>query len=219
MRRASARTSSRPRCPPVFGRRPCFATAFTTVAGQKNTGFMVGMSMPLGDTVTASTAVSGGSSGSSIECRRHKAARGKAGQLRLARSATARAVLGAAVGRRLPIGRRSCARKSASTRTSKGAVATAEIEGSVATLGGGVFFANRIDDAFAVVETGVPGIEVFHENRSVGVTNSAGRALDSRAAVLSEQQDRHRHDQFAGRRRCRNDAKAGLLRRIVRACD
>jgi outer membrane usher protein len=44
-------------------------------------------------------------------------------------------------------------------------------------MGGGVFFANRIDDAFAVVETGAPGVEVFHENRSVGVTDSAGRAL------------------------------------------
>jgi hypothetical protein len=37
-----------------------------------------------------------------------------------------------------------------------GVVATAEMEGAVATMGGGVFFANRIDDAFAVVETGVP---------------------------------------------------------------
>jgi outer membrane usher protein len=44
-------------------------------------------------------------------------------------------------------------------------------------LGGGVFFANRIDDAFAVVETGVPGIEVFHQNRLAGITDSSGRAL------------------------------------------
>src|SRR5262249_35199833 len=42
-----------------------FATAFTTVAGQKNTGFLAGMSMPLGD-VTTSVSASGGTGGTSI---------------------------------------------------------------------------------------------------------------------------------------------------------
>jgi outer membrane usher protein len=59
----------------------------------------------------------------------------------------------------------------------KGGAATAEVEGAVATMGNGVFFANRIDDAFAVIDTGVPGVEVFHENRSVGFTDANGRAL------------------------------------------
>jgi len=58
-----------------------------------------------------------------------------------------------------------------------GVQATAEVEGAVATLGGGVFFANRIDDAFAVVQTGVPGIPVFFQNRPVGETNSSGLAF------------------------------------------
>jgi len=44
-------------------------------------------------------------------------------------------------------------------------------------MGNGVFLANRIDDAFAVIATGVPGVEVFHENRSVGFTVTAGRVL------------------------------------------
>ena len=94
------------------GRASFFATAFTAVSGEKNTGFLAGMSMPLGD-----------------------------------------------------------------TQGSNGVVATAEMEGAVATMGGGVFFANRIDDAFAVVETGVPGVEVFHENRPAAMTDSSGRAL------------------------------------------
>ena len=55
--------------------------------------------------------------------------------------------------------------------------ATAEIEGAVVTMGNGVFLANRIDDSFAVIETGMPGVEVFQENRSVGFTDSDGRAL------------------------------------------
>jgi outer membrane usher protein len=44
-------------------------------------------------------------------------------------------------------------------------------------MGGGVFFANRIDDAFAVIETAAPNVEVFHENRPGGMTDSRGRAL------------------------------------------
>jgi outer membrane usher protein len=61
------------------------------------------------------------------------------------------------------------------TRT--GARGSLEVEGAVAALGGGVFFANRIDDAFAVVETGTPGLLVLNENRIVGRTDSSGRAL------------------------------------------
>ena len=59
----------------------------------------------------------------------------------------------------------------------RGARATAEVEGAVVTMGNGVFFANRIDDGFAVIDTGVPGVEVFHENRSVGFTDANGRTL------------------------------------------
>jgi outer membrane usher protein len=54
---------------------------------------------------------------------------------------------------------------------------SAEVEGAVVTMGNGVFLTNRIDDAFAVIDTGVPGVEVFHENRPVGFTDAAGRAL------------------------------------------
>jgi len=36
----------------------------------------------------------------------------------------------------------------------------AAVDGSVAVLGGGVFFANRIDDAFAVVDAGAPDVMV-----------------------------------------------------------
>ena len=43
----------------------------------------------------------------------------------------------------------------------RGARATGEIEGAVVTMGNGVFLANRIDDGFAVVDAGVPGVEVF----------------------------------------------------------
>jgi outer membrane usher protein len=44
-------------------------------------------------------------------------------------------------------------------------------------MGGGVFASNRIDDSFAVVDTGTPGVPVYHENRLVGETNGQGQLL------------------------------------------
>jgi outer membrane usher protein len=55
--------------------------------------------------------------------------------------------------------------------------ARGEIEGAVAVLGGGVFLTNRIDDAFAVVDAGMPDVPVYYENRPVGRTNGQGQLL------------------------------------------
>jgi outer membrane usher protein len=53
----------------------------------------------------------------------------------------------------------------------------AQVDGAIATMGRGVFFTNRIDDSFAVVDTGVAGVPVFYENRPVGETNRGGQLL------------------------------------------
>jgi outer membrane usher protein len=152
-----------------------FATAFRDLSGAKNTGFMVGVSMPIGNSATISTSASGGSGGSSVNVDAVKPLDVKPGSVgwRIRDSelgATQRAAAGSY--------RSSFARVEAGVfQNRNGVQATAEVEGAVATLGGGVFFANRIDDAFAVVATGVPGIPVFFQNRPVGVTNSSGLAL------------------------------------------
>lgn len=52
-----------------------------------------------------------------------------------------------------------------------------ELRGSIATMGGGVFLSNWIDDGFAVVKTGARGLEVQHDNRPAGVTDSRGMLL------------------------------------------
>jgi outer membrane usher protein len=156
------------------GRASFFATAFTTVSGQKNTGFLAGMSMPLGD-VTTSLSVSSGADGISINADAVKPLDQKPGSWgwRVRDSEGVGAQRSAAVSYRSSFMRT----EAGVSQGSGGVVATAEMEGAVATMGGGVFFANRIDDAFAVVETGVPDIEVFHENRPAGMTDSSGRAL------------------------------------------
>ncbi|WLP55554.1 fimbria/pilus outer membrane usher protein [Agrobacterium fabrum] len=55
--------------------------------------------------------------------------------------------------------------------------AYAQIEGSIAVAGGDVFIGNRIDDAFAVVDAGAPGVDILLENRPIGQTNRRGKIL------------------------------------------
>src|SRR4029079_1806519 len=54
----------------------------------------------------------------------------------------------------------------------------AETRGSIAALGGEVFAAREISDAFAVVDAGgFEGVRVYLENREIGTTNAHGRLL------------------------------------------
>jgi outer membrane usher protein len=152
-----------------------FATAFTTFAGEKNTGFLAGISFPIGKSATASTSVSNGPGGTNVNFDAAKPLDLKPGSVgwRFRDSEGGAAQRSAAVAYRSSFARG----EAGVSQDRNGTLITADVEGAVATMGGGVFFANRIDDAFAVVETGAPGVEVFHENRSVGITDSAGRAL------------------------------------------
>jgi outer membrane usher protein len=152
-----------------------FATAFHALTGVRNTGFLVGFSMPLGETATISTSVSGGAGGSNLSVDAAKPLDVKPGSIgwRIHDGEFGSSQRAAAVSYRS-----SFARTEASVYQDKSGVqGTAEIEGAVATLGGGVFFTNRIDDAFAVVSTGLPKVPVFFENRPVGETNGSGLAL------------------------------------------
>ena len=158
-----------------IGRASVFATAFTSIGGQKNTGFLAGMSMPLGDNVTTSLSVSGGTSGLSASADAVKPLDQKPGSwgYRVRDSEGEGAQRSAAVSYRSNFMRT----EAGVSQDRNGVVGAAEMEGAVVVMSGGVFPANRIDDAFAVIETGVPGIEVFHENRPVATTDSSGRAL------------------------------------------
>ncbi len=55
--------------------------------------------------------------------------------------------------------------------------AEASLDGALVLAGGGAFVANRIDGAFAVVDTGAPGVSVSHQNRPVGTSDRWGRLL------------------------------------------
>ncbi len=51
------------------------------------------------------------------------------------------------------------------------------IDGAIVASGGGVFLSRPVQDAFAVVDAGAPGVEVSSENRAVGRTGRSGRIL------------------------------------------
>ncbi|MFC5445573.1 fimbria/pilus outer membrane usher protein [Rhizobium halophytocola] len=55
--------------------------------------------------------------------------------------------------------------------------ASVSVDGAVVAAGGGLFAANRIEDAFAVVDAGAPGVDVQYENRPAGKTNRNGKLL------------------------------------------
>lgn len=65
----------------------------------------------------------------------------------------------------------------AARQSSEGVTATAELRGSIATIGGGVFLSQWIEDGFAVVNAGAPGLQVFHDHRLIGTTDGRGMLL------------------------------------------
>jgi outer membrane usher protein len=54
---------------------------------------------------------------------------------------------------------------------------TIEVEGAVAAIDGDIYTANRIDDAFALVDVGAAGVKVMHQNNAIGETGEDGKIL------------------------------------------
>lgn len=152
-----------------------FATVFSDFGSNKNTGVVVGFSIPLGQTGSLTSSVSTGQGGTTATVDAVKSlgpATGDYGwEVRDAEGASAyRAAsfsyrtgyLTAKVG------------VSEYQGNSNGAL---ELRGSIVSMGGDVFFSDWIDDGFAVVNAGAPGIEVSYENRPIGKTDSLGMIL------------------------------------------
>jgi len=159
----------------TWGEANIFASAFTTVAGERNTGFMAGVSFPLGTSASVATSASGGTAGAhvNVDAVRPLGATPGSYGWRVRDTELGSPQRAASVSYRSSYGRIEVGAGQAGGQ----AQGTAEIEGAIATLGSGVFFTNRIDDAFAVVETGVQDVEVFYQNRPAGFTDSSGRIL------------------------------------------
>ena len=159
----------------VFGDATMFASLFKDFEDNGNLGAFVGISVPLGDDITAtsnaqydSQRVSGG--GDVMK---------------------SQGVEEGSYGWRIHdeegdiTDRSAAASYRASFAQLEGGVqqygdnfrATGEIDGSIAFADNDVFFGNRIDDAFAIVDAGAPNVAVQYENRPVGETDSRGLIL------------------------------------------
>lgn len=63
---------------------------------------------------------------------------------------------------------------------------TVQVEGSIVAAGGGVFLANRVGDAFAIVRNAGPGVDILQGGRKVARADRNGRALLASLEPFSE---------------------------------
>src|SRR4029077_18733145 len=130
-----------------------FATAFTDFDDRTHNGAIFGLTRRLGASASASATVStsNGTTTANVAAVKPLGIDVGAFGWRVQDSEGAASLREAALAYRAP-----AARVEGSLGQFQDSIrGTFAVEGSVATLGGGVFFANRIDDAFAVVRVGV----------------------------------------------------------------
>ena len=177
-----------------------FATVFRDFGNQKNTGVFAGLSMPLGNSASISTGVSRGQGGTTATVDAVKSLGTEPGSYgwRVRDSEGSSTYREAAASYRSSYG----TVQAGVSQFGSSSAGSLELRGSITTMDGGVFLSNWIDDGFAVVSTGAPGVEVLNENRSAGSHRQERQAFDTDAAVLPEQQDHHRPGEPS--RRCRN---------------
>ncbi len=160
---------------PLIANASMYATGYTDLSDTDQTGVYLGVNVPLDDGVSISSALAARKDDLSVHVEANKALGQEAGSWgwRIRDYEGGTAYRTAAVGHRM-----SGARVEASVRQDEtGVRGAAEVEGSIAILGGDVYLANRIDDSFAVVDAHAPGVRVQRENVVVGTTNDDGKIL------------------------------------------
>jgi outer membrane usher protein len=160
----------------AFAQSQVFVTAFADVSNRRNYGVFAGISIPIGESSSISSGATSSKSGTSFTSDASRPLASQPGSY----GWRVRDSEGAVVDRSAAASyRSSVATIQAGVEQSQGRVirGEAQVDGAIATMGGGVFFSNRIDDSFAVVDTGTPGVPVLYENRPVGETNSSGKLL------------------------------------------
>ncbi len=152
-----------------------YVTAFADLRDKNTSGIFVGLSMQLGKDINAAAGVTRTRDGMNYSVEAMKMIAPEPGSY----GWRVRDVEGTSPYRAATAGYRSrVAQVEGSVRQNDGTVvASAQAEGAIALMGGGIFFANRIDDAFAVVNVGAPDVNVLYENRPAGKTNAQGQIL------------------------------------------
>lgn len=153
-----------------------YASGFLDLHTGRDYGLFAGFSMDIGGGRAASTTVSGsgsGMSGTANVAGYGATATGNAYQWRLAHSEGGQRATAAALD--LEIGKAQL--RAMLSHQGDSASGNVSADGAISLLPGGVYVTRRIDDAFAVVDVGAPGVVVMSENRPVGTTGSSGKLL------------------------------------------
>lgn len=160
-----------------------YANAYADLSRSGSYGVFVGFSMALGRD-SLSTGVESTENGTRVVADYIRPLGQETwsvgGRLHLAEGGASEKLASAAV--RTPV-----ARVEGTVRQTKaGASGSLQMTGAVASAGGGVFFSERIPDAFAVVDVGAPGVPVRYQNRFVGKTGRSGKLLVPNLISLNE---------------------------------
>src|SRR5215510_7905298 len=152
-----------------------YVSAFGDLRDRKTGGIFAGISIPLGKSTFASTGVMQTRQGANFTADAGKSIESEVGSYgRRAYTREGTSTDRGAMG----VYRSSVAEIQGNVWQRKGSAGgSVQLNGAVATMGGGVFASNRIEDSFAVVDTGTPGVDVLYENRPAGKTNSRGQVL------------------------------------------
>ncbi|MEN5084528.1 fimbria/pilus outer membrane usher protein [Bosea sp. TWI1241] len=153
-----------------------YVTAFGDIDQRDNAGVFAGLSFPFGGNITASTGASRSGGAWSIAADIVKPIEREPGSI----GWRVRDVEGREQRRSAALAYRGSHGQVEGTLSQQrdGRVAaTGQLDGALVMAGGGVFAANRIDDAFAIADVGAPDVDVLLENRVVARTGASGKAL------------------------------------------
>lgn len=155
-----------------------FLTAYRDFGTTKNTGIFAGLSMPLGNiaNISASSSRIGKTTSFSEDTSINQEPNSKNFSWQIHDSETGTSG-GGYRGAQVSYKTNYATVQATAGGGSSSASGALELRGSVATMGGQVVAGNWIDDGFAIVKTGAPGIEVSYENQPIGKSNWNGSLL------------------------------------------
>ena len=167
-------------------------TLFSNFGTTRERGVLAGLYFPLDDGILVNTSAgaTGGSRSAALDVNRPFGTGERDYSWRLYDSEGRLAMRGADLGYRTAQGRIGAGVRQDGTLLG----GHGEAEGAIIATPAGIFASRRVQDAFAIVDAGAPGVEILHENRPVGRTGTSGKLVipdvnslqPSRIAVVPE---------------------------------
>jgi len=156
-----------------------FANAYVDAANHNDAGAFVGLSMTLGEAISASAGANMQRTGATATSEISRSGGPDPGSYgwRVYDNEGATRYEGADATYQSQYGRASVAAAQYGWGKSAAASSSADLAGSVSMLGGSVKLGPTISDALVLVDAGAPGVTVLEDNRAIGVTDRFGQLL------------------------------------------